>query len=345
MPIKYEESAQALLADISQEAVDFWCDIQGLATMNKESFRSQFADYSVEGLTSLLTAISNTIDHDQVNISKASSEGIPFPKQNYKYPQALKSRAYLAGYAQLHWRGMTTRDEDEISEQKGVHCDVRFCIGPARVEGEKVVGEEGDKIMWVLAGGQQKIIRGLSGESDPKSSKPTQLLAVVKPRAEEASERIKQSMFKAADTQPEHEEWRPSSMETQRNDFDATVKVFKPDQPWKWEKDGLKKAKGLLRPLQGFWLEPGDLPSGNKDWQYLQLIAVFKWLPGVQRKDVHEYFIWDSSWPDLDGRYAVRNVGKYWLWMRPEDQMALNPEEHEDEGYLMVEAPKENGDE
>ncbi len=340
--IKYEDSVQALLADISQEAVDFWCDTQGVQTMNKESFRQSFTDYSREGLASLLTAISNTLDHGQ-DISKALSEGVPLPKSNYKYPQALKQRAYLAGYAQLHWRGMSARDEDQISEQKGVHCDIRLCTGPARVEGEEVVGEEGDKIMWVLAGDQQKIIRGLAGDPDPKSNKPTQLLAVVKPRAEEASERIKQSMFKAADTQPEHEEWRPSSMETQA-DHDGTVKVFKPSQPW-WKGQGeLKKAKGLLRPLQGFWLEPGDLPSGNKDWQYLQLIAVFKWLPGVQRKDVHEYFIWDSSWPEFDGRFVVRNVGKYWLWMRPEDQMAMSPEDHADEGHLMVEAPKEAED-
>lgn len=342
--IKYEDSVRALLAKMDQEAVDFWCDIQGISTMPKEDFRQQFKDYTQQGLASLLTAVSNTLDHG-TNLTKAVSEGNPYPKQNYAYPQALKQRAYLAGYAQFHWRGMSSRDEDQISSQRGVHCDIRLCTGAARVEGEDLSGEEGDKIMWVLTGDQQKLVRGLVGDPDPKSGKPTQLLAVVKPRAEEESERIKQSLFKAADSQPERDNWRPSSLETQRIDQDATVRVFKPSEPW-WKAPGeLKKAKGLLRPLRGFWLEPGDLPSGNKDWQYLQLVAVFKWLPGVQRSDLHEYFIWDSSWPELDGRYVVRNVGKYWLWMRPVNQMPLNPEEHEDDGHLMVEAPKESDDE
>lgn len=61
--LKYEESIGFLLADISQEAVDFWCNVQGIATMKKDSFVSNFTDYSREGLASILTSIANSIDH------------------------------------------------------------------------------------------------------------------------------------------------------------------------------------------------------------------------------------------------------------------------------------------
>ena len=60
--IKIEESIKGLLEGISQEAVNFWCEIEEIESMNKEDFVSRFDDFTEDGLASLLTAISAAVE-------------------------------------------------------------------------------------------------------------------------------------------------------------------------------------------------------------------------------------------------------------------------------------------
>ena len=86
--LRYEESVHFLLADISQEAVDFWTGVQGISTIDRESFRQQFTDYSREGLASLLTAISNTIDHKGEMLKAADTR----PENECTKPSTLEGQ-------------------------------------------------------------------------------------------------------------------------------------------------------------------------------------------------------------------------------------------------------------
>ena len=86
--LKYEESIRFLLADISQEAIDFWCEIQGVATIEKKRFGQDFVDYSKEGLASLLTAISNTIDHKGEMLKAADTR----PENECTKPSTLEGQ-------------------------------------------------------------------------------------------------------------------------------------------------------------------------------------------------------------------------------------------------------------
>lgn len=51
-----EESVKNILASMTQDAVDYWCMVEGVLSMPKYRFEKYFADYSIEGLASLLTA-------------------------------------------------------------------------------------------------------------------------------------------------------------------------------------------------------------------------------------------------------------------------------------------------
>lgn len=104
-------------------------------------------------------------------------DGSPLAPEHYKCWRRYGMRPrWQKGWVQLHWRGMPEKDPADIANHS-VHCDLRLQWGDELVQ-------------WVLTGKQDKLLRVLKGENDPSTGKTQNAMALVKPAAEEAAERI-----------------------------------------------------------------------------------------------------------------------------------------------------------
>ena len=65
-----EQSVKSILTQMPQEAIDFWCAVEGVEPIEKEAFERLFTDYSESGLASLITAIAH-VQHmfEEANIA------------------------------------------------------------------------------------------------------------------------------------------------------------------------------------------------------------------------------------------------------------------------------------
>lgn len=104
-------------------------------------------------------------------------DGSPLASEHYKcwWRYGMKPR-WQKGWAQFHWRGIPEKDPADIANHS-VHCDLRLRWGK-------------ELIQWVLTGRQDKLLRALQGKDDPSTGKVQNAMALVKPAAEEAAERI-----------------------------------------------------------------------------------------------------------------------------------------------------------
>jgi|TARA_B100001971_G_scaffold101097_1_gene93183 hypothetical protein len=67
MPLNIKDSINNLLANITQEQVDIWCENQKEEKVSVKEFIKGFSNYSNEGLVSLITAFSMSKNMDEEN--------------------------------------------------------------------------------------------------------------------------------------------------------------------------------------------------------------------------------------------------------------------------------------
>ena len=268
-------------------------------------------------------------------IMDAAKDGEPLPEEHYKYPDeirnVIKQGRKFKGWAQFHYRGMP--DRGDPFKDHSVHCDVRLEL-PKSLDNEL--------IQYVLAGKQDKIIRGILGLTNPATDSPQSLMAIIKPSAFEAGARVQQLVIgKGLDTQVIGGEgfdfgFKKQSVESLTRRLSGK------------ENDPIRTSEEVVFPMKGYWISPDDpVNFSDVSWQYLQLIEEFEWLPGVQRTNAHEFFFYGKY---FKGRYVLRALKggtrtegePFWLWIKPvKDQKPMDPGWHRDEGALRPLYPKQ----
>ena len=261
-----------------------------------------------------------------------AKDGEPLDEEYYDYPDeirnAIQAGTKFKGWAQFHWRGM--KEKGDPFEDHSVHIDVRLEL-PKSLDNEL--------IQWVLAGKQDKLIRGILGLQNPATDGPQSLMAIVKPSAFEAGARVRQLVMEKGDLTLaavgfEH------TFEKQSVDSLTSRLSGKNNAQ-------VESGADVVFPMSGYWISPDDpVNFSDVSWQYLQLIDEFEWLPGVQRTDAHEYFFYGKF---FKGRYVLRALPAgtrtdepFWLWMKPgKDQKPMDPSYHKDDGKLRPLYPKQ----
>lgn len=277
------------------------------------------------------------------DILDSRKDGEPLPAEYYKYPDEIRDSIergrWFYGWLQAHWRGMSVDEYKAWEEDKNVplfkdhsvHFDLRLEL-PKSLDNEL--------IQWVLAGKIDRLLRGMLGTTDPDTDRVQSLMAIVKPSAFESGLRAERLIRKA---------WGPAGYPSR----DELVRRLASGSK------RIRSGEDMLTPLKGYFMEPDDpanLSGEAETYAYLQLIDEFEWCPGVQRTDAHEYFFRKSKHGVVDGRYVLRVLAAgskiedptepgeeqpYWLFLRPPDQLAMDPSEHNDAGKVRPLYPKQ----
>jgi len=107
-----------------------------------------------------------------------------------------------------------------------------------------------------------------------------------------------------------------------------------PDELEKAQKADSAPEDKVVFPIRGAWRKA----DGDK-YDFYQTVAVFNWSPGVQTGSLKEYFIMNSTLPEMNGKYICVKPdadAKFWEFRRPEGQMPLDPLRFEDKGALAL---------
>jgi len=203
---------------------------------------------------------------------KYAVENKPLPKEFYKDYRESK-----VAFAQFHIRGILPEDADKfksgkISVAEMVEGHSLHCDLRIDFGFEKL-------IQWVITDNEPaSYIRTFKGETDPKTGNVQKSKVIVKPSA-----------------LLEPEEKKKSQEETLALDKEGAKIV---------EKYDIKKGSYLI--------EPGDVGATAKTYAYMELIWEGKVKAGVQRQDLHEYFMYpNDDLPSLNkelfnGRFIIR---------------------------------------
>lgn len=317
-------------------------------------------------------------------------DGNPLASEHYKCWRRYGMRPrWQKGWAQLHWRGIPEKDPADIANHS-VHCDLRLRWGDELVQWVltgrqdkllRVLKGEDDpstgKVQNALA-----IVKESAEEAAEKIEaerrvggkvlKAEFLLAKARPRRDKCMDCDRpptvevlwaEGMAHAWFCDECFKKWKAEHgpSEGSASDIDsvkvirygiARKKFSERSSPKSLNKAEmlLVKAK-LLLPMHGYWVEPEDPANPFPTWAYMQTADTFEWMPGFNRRDVHEIFIRNARYGIIKGRFILRALaggkprrmpGKpkreyrvYWLFMRPPDQKAADPSYHRDSGTVV----------
>lgn len=259
---------------------------------------------------------------------KYSKEGGPLPDKFYEAP------LHTNGWVQFHIRGIPTEDKDKfekgelsldkIIRENSVHADIR------------IVGPDKRLIQWVLPGDPKddlaKLRRAIEGKIDPDTGQVQKIQAIVKPSAE------------AARDEPTE---KPVAKQSGMAMFDLNLKMAC-NKAESIPNHILMQSKEYGIKQGSFWIPPGEVGANPDTWSYLLLVDRLNVDGGVQRRDMHEYWIRGKH---FNGRYVFRaqkggqertkpgtegkeKISVFWQMIKPEDNKPLNPKEHDDQGEL-----------
>jgi hypothetical protein len=239
----------------------------------------------------------------------------PLPDRFYEKP--LSS----TGWVQFHIRGIP---EDEKKEFEKGSLSTAQLIKNNSVHADMRIKGPGDKlIQWVLPGDPQdnlaKLKRSIEGKIDPDTGQTQKIRAIVKPSAEEPTKEPGQKLFdlalqKAIDTADK-----------------IPCHMFMKQDDW-----GIEQGS--------FWIPPGEVGANPDTWSYMLLVDRIDVDGGVQRRDMHEYWVRGKH---FNGRYVFRAQSEpmssadeeglspvFWQMIKSEEELPLNPKEHKDAGEL-----------
>jgi hypothetical protein len=265
----------------------------------------------IEKIKALLSGdMSKAKEISDVDFEKYSKDRGPLPGRFYESPLQTN------GWVQFHIRGISQDEKDKFEDGKlsldnlirmnSVHSDVR------------IKGPQGKLIQWVLPGDPKenlvKLKRSIEGKIDPDTGQTQKTRAIVKPSAEAAStEPVQAPADKLFDVALK------LSLDYAEN---IPCHLFMKEDAW-----GIEKGS--------FWIPPGEVGANPGTWSYMLLVDRIDVSGGVQRRDLHEYWIQGKH---FNGRYVFRAQKQakdvFWQMIKSEKEFPLNPKEHKDAGEL-----------
>jgi len=204
-------------------------------------------------------------------------------------------------WTQLHFRGLDPEDtkkwkKKEISLAKLITGHSMHC--DQRMKLGKIL------VQWVLTeGATEDYINGLKGNVDPKTGNVDKMLCIVKPSGEEPLQK--------ADDEKEIKEALLS---------EGDAKVI---------------SKYIILE-KSYIIKAGDVGATSYKDAFMAAICLGKVKAGVQRQDVHEYFLFPEEFREkgiLEGRHVIRcfKAGKdrrWWFWKCSDNFLPMDPIEH-----------------